>query len=81
MGCPDAGHAQRGELTGAPDGGGGLFDLGSFVVGEIVQVLLDSVDQVLDPADLLLGRQRLGPGPVVEVGGGKHAFTVTQQVV
>ena len=81
MGCSDAGHAQRGELTGAPDHRGGLFDLGSFVVGEVVQVLLDPVDQILDPADLLLGRQRLGLGPVVQIGGGEDAFAVTQQVV
>jgi hypothetical protein len=68
-------------LTSPPDHSYGLVDLGSFVVGEIVQVLLDPVDELLDSTDLLLRRHRFGLGPVRQVGGCEDAFAVAKQVV
>jgi hypothetical protein len=58
-----------------------LVDLGSFVVGEIVHVLLDPVDQLLDSTDFLLRRHGLGLGPVRQVSGCEDAFAVAKQVV
>ena len=77
----DAGHAQRDQLAGASDHRDGLFDLGSLIGGEVVEVVLDAMDQVLDSADLLFGRHGFGLGPGVEVGGGEEAFAVAEQVV
>lgn len=44
-------------------------------------MLLDPMDQILDPADLLLRGQRFTFGPLVQIDSGKHTFAVTQHIV
>jgi hypothetical protein len=34
------------------------------------EVVFDAADELPDPPDLLIGGRGLGPGPIVEFGGG-----------
>jgi hypothetical protein len=58
-----------------------VIDVGAFVVGEVVEPGGDSVDQLSDASDLLVGRGGFGAGLGVDVGGGAEAFTAAEQVV
>jgi hypothetical protein len=75
------GHAEADDLACSTEHRGGLGDLGSFVEGELIDVFFDAPDEGLDVTDLILGGQRLGAGPVVDVNGGEDAFAVAEQVV
>jgi hypothetical protein len=68
-------------LAGSPDGGRSVVDLGSFVGRELVEVLLDAVNEVLQPADLRVGGQGLGLGPLLQLDRCEYPFAVTEQIV
>jgi hypothetical protein len=59
-----------------------LVDPGVLGRVQVGDVALDPVDQVPDPADLLLGGRGVDTGPLIDsVDGGGQAFTGAQQVV
>src|SRR6478609_4863612 len=64
-----------------PRGDGGV-DLGSLGVGKAYEVAVDSVDQLPDSSDLLLGGSGVGTSPFIEtVDGSGQPFPGAQQIV
>ncbi len=68
-------------MPGSPNHGGGVVDLGSLLGGKLAEVLLDTVDEVLQPTDLGMGRHGLGLGPLLQVDRGEHSLAILEQVV
>jgi hypothetical protein len=67
----DGGHAEVDGVARGTNGGDGVLDGGALTIGELGEVLFDLRDQRADSGDLVLGGQRLGACPGIEVGGGE----------
>jgi hypothetical protein len=81
QGPADAGKAEADHGTpGAAHGRDGVPDLGSFVVGQVVKVRLDSADKAPRSADFRVAGQRFGFDPLVDVDGGQQPFPVAEEV-
>jgi hypothetical protein len=80
----DRGQAERDGAGRAvtTDDGDGVVDLGSLGVGKAYEVAVDSVDQLPDSSDLLLGGSGVGTSPFIEtVDGSGQPFPGAQQIV
>ena len=77
----DGGHAEVDGLAGAADNLHGFGDLAPVGFAERLEVVFGPADELAQPGDLRVRGHGLGPGPVVEVGGGADAFAVAQQGV
>ena len=65
----------------ASDGGDGGVDVGSLLVGEVLETGLDPGDETADADDLFFGGHGFSSRPLVDIGGGKDSFAVAEQVV
>jgi hypothetical protein len=65
----------------AADRGDRVVDAGALGGRELAEVVGDLADQVRDPGDFLFRWEGFGSGPVVQAGGGQHAFAAAEPVV
>ena len=68
-------------MAGSPNHGGGVVYLGSLLGCELVEVLLDPVDEVLQPMDLGMRGYGFGLCPLLQFDRGEHSLAVAEQVL